>query len=338
MQRLSNMFRSLLTTTTDERTVSLDTEDIKALPQASYSVNGFYGFKRIGFLELLWMKFWTDASSLCFCHSVGIPVVKHESLDPDRMVLIRSTAMSDVHYWESQSVCVKTYKTGSTIHLAAREALLHHALRSVEGVPSLLMVCGKPPALLLSQFSSFTYYDLLRSPTGDLMFFRVMLQICNILRQIHERDYVYNNLRPENISIEVQSDSTTTVRLLELNNVTKITCRLSKTFQRNVGCIISNDFRDTEWCAPELKGNDNHGTVKSDAFSVATLLNRTFQVLEQQPRHIHTMQMGLDDDAGCRPLVSKYVRLLRMEIEYRGRVERGLPQQSFKGKSQKKSK
>lgn len=108
-----------------------------------------------------------------------------------------------------------------------REAQYLHALRDVSGLPRVLGISENPLALLMTRHGRYTLFDVARGRTEGLVVsvaqvFQGLYQLADILQDIHLHGLVHNDIKPDNVMIEVDEEDQVKVTLLDLGLMTAV--------------------------------------------------------------------------------------------------------------------
>ena len=102
-----------------------------------------------------------------------------------------------------------------------------HALRDVSGVPRVLGISESPLALLMTRHGRYTLFDVAKGRTEGLeisvgQVFQGLALLVDILRDIHAYALVHNDVKPDNVIIEVDEDGLVKVTLLDFGFMTAV--------------------------------------------------------------------------------------------------------------------
>lgn len=86
---------------------------------------------------------------------------------------------------------------------ACTEAANLVALTELSGVPRALAVSHHPPGLIMTLHSNKTLHQLLLETIPDPTLLEIMKILLMIVRKIHARGYVHNNIKASHVSVDI---------------------------------------------------------------------------------------------------------------------------------------
>ncbi|XP_069949718.1 uncharacterized protein [Cherax quadricarinatus] len=222
-------------------------------------------------------------------------------------------------------LCVKKFKKYRlALEQACDEAHKLLQVKSVTGVPHLVGICVRPPAIIMTQHGSVTLYDYLSdilSYPGDLSILRVLRRLCVILDDIHQLDLTHNDVKQDNVSVEVKSDDVV-VTLLDFGFLTPaghVHDHVLNKFnpKGNLKLRAENEELRRQkypWYAPELF-LDNIASRASDTYSLIRLVKLCLRIMRVPPPGItRWIIKGMDLNPVVRPTLSRFGHYLSEEI------------------------
>ena len=120
-----------------------------------------------------------------------------------------------------QPLCVKTILDEDLMEDTLQEAQHMFALRDVSGIPRILGISESPLALLMTRHGRYTLKDVALGRAEGLevstvQVFQGLALLMDILQDIHSHGLVHNDIKPDNVIIELDEDGQVKVTLLDL--------------------------------------------------------------------------------------------------------------------------
>ena len=99
-----------------------------------------------------------------------------------------------------------------------------HELRHVEGVPKLMGLCPKPPALLITYHGNRTLADWLKVKAPAKLVLHILYSLVGVLERLHAAGFSHNDVKSDNVMASLQANGSVTVTLIDLGGG----CRLGQ--------------------------------------------------------------------------------------------------------------
>lgn len=270
-----------------ERSLGADIQGIQAFPvhPANYwqiryilyfYIMNFFGWKQDESLELAsWRK---------KVRALGMPLV------PDGMLAGTSYGASLLGSG-SHGVChrITVYRDSRCVtavtkvmhedrfgHGILREATMYQHLQGIKGVPSLLGVSIRPPALVLTYHGPHTLLEVLRQAqprATTLQLLQAMEQVVATLRNIHSLKLVHNDIKVNNILLTFLEEGGVEATVIDLGSMTRAGC--SPYHGMNLKCA------QFPFLAPELV-QGGPASPASDVYSLGRVLQMVGHVAGSQ--------------------------------------------------------
>lgn len=214
-----------------------------------------------------------------------------------------------VSYYEFP-ICVKVYRKFLKADRAIDEYLKLRQFESVDGVVHAVAVCMRPPALVMTRHgrSLDQFFGSHPYPSDDTIM-TVLIKTINVIMNLHAHGFAHNDIKLDNVAIEIKPQKGVVVTLLDMELAGKIGDKLPRAF-RQFHCH-SQHYKNLKldefyWIAPELFNAGSTMTTEADVFSVSNLLLDAFEYMDRLPATIiKRLFSGLESDPRLRPSLSK---------------------------------
>lgn len=258
--------------------------------------------------------------------NMGIDIIGHEVLEY-RGDLIGCGRYSYVYgvlrTWPGHRVnvplCVKciTNKKPSAIFQTSIEVLNIAELTSVPGVPRVLAVClTLPPLFVMTRHSRTTLDVMLRNCiVSDSFLLEVCHQLCVTLDIIHRRKKVHNDVKGNNICVDVKAGNHPKVTLIDYGLMTRVGERLfiTPTCERDRRKAEMEHSIKYPWYDLDLYLG-GPALPETDIYSVAVLLRQIMRVMDAPSAALQAcVRDGLGNQRQ-RPPLTQFKEVLRASI------------------------
>lgn len=258
--------------------------------------------------------------------NMGIDIIDHEVLEY-RGELIGFGRYSIVYgverTWPGHRVnvplCVKciTNKKPSAIFQTCLEVLNIAELSGVSGVPRVLAVCLMLPPLIVMTRHSRTTLDVFLQEcfVSDFFFLEVCHQLCVTLDLIHRRRKVHNDVKGNNICVDVRAGNHPKVTLIDYGLMTREGERLFETptcegdrMKAQIEHRMKYPWYDLELY---LGGP---ASPETDIYSVAVLLRQVMRAMYEPSAALQACVRDGLGKQGQRPPLTRFKNVLRASI------------------------
>lgn len=190
-------------------------------------------------------------------------------------------------------------------------------LSGIPGVPRVIAVClSIPPLIVMTRHSKVTLDVLMyKFSLPDVFLLEVCYQLCLTLDLIHRRKRIHNDVKGNNICVDVKVGNHPKVTLIDYGLMTKEGERLftAPTDKTMLAKAIADHARKYPWYDLELYLG-GPASPQTDIFSVAVLLQQVMRVMQNPPAALQAcVNEGLGR-ADKRPSLAHFKGVLRASI------------------------
>lgn len=272
--------------------------------------------------EILYnLRFYTDKFK-----SNGIAIIDHEVLDYTGEVLgygrysqVYAVRRAWPGHHKNVPLCVKliTNKKPSAIILTCIEVLNVVHLLGIPGVPRVVAVCLTPPPLIvMTQHSRTTLNVLLQKcSVSDLFLLEACHQLCVTLDHIHRRKRIHNDVKGNNICVDVRAGNHPKVTLIDYGLMTRegeILFDAPISEMDRMKKVVEHR-RQYPWYDLDLYMG-GPASPQTDIYSVAVLLRQVLRVMCEPPAALQAcVREGLGKPSQ-RPPLTRFKAVLQAYI------------------------
>lgn len=216
-------------------------------------------------------------------------------------------------------LCVKyinNNRSTSVFHTCI-EVMNVASLSGVPGVPRVVAVCLKaPPLIVMTRHSRFTLDVLLNKyALSDLFLLEVCCQLCITLDLIHRRKKIHNDVKGNNICVDVRATNHPKVTLIDYGLMTREGERLFQTpiTEMEMMKARTEHARRYPWYDLDLYLG-GPASPQTDIYSLAVLLRRVMKVMHEPPSALLACVKDGHGKRDTRPPLSHFKAVLQTSI------------------------
>lgn len=259
--------------------------------------------------------------------TLGIDIIGHGVLQYTS-VIIGSGRYSRVYAirqnWPGHRVkvplcvkCIFNNKKPTAILQTCIEVMNVATLSGVPGVPRVLATCLKsPPLIVMTRHSRITLDVLIHNYTpSDLFLLEVCYQLCLTLDLIHRRKRIHNDVKGNNICVDVKVGNHPKVTLIDYGLMTKEGERLfvAPAGEKERTKAALDHAKQYPWYDLELYLG-GPASPQTDIYSVAVLLRHVIRAMHNPPAALLAcVNEGLGK-TGKRPPLTHFKAVLQTSI------------------------
>lgn len=213
------------------------------------------------------------------CDDLGIPLRKLGPLLRSGLRRLGEGTYATVFAVERDglpTLCVKRFRNRGGFHYQEAENLL--LLGSVPGLPRLVALCPEPPAVLMTYHGECDLFSYFVAAFDLDEYLHILFQLCNILNNLHEAGFAHNDLKGNNVMLDV-IEGLCAVTLIDLGTVSAhAVCPYRCNAGRSRAELEGERAAKYEHLAPEVfrGGPASPSSVYSSGVLMA-MATRTFQ-------------------------------------------------------------
>lgn len=258
--------------------------------------------------------------------SMGIAIIDHEVMQyrGDILGFGRYSQVYDIKrswpkYLVNVPLCVKciTNKRPSAMMQTCFEVLNVAELLGIPGVPRVVAVCLSPPPLIvMTRHSRKTLNVLLQEClVSDVFLLEACHQLCVTLDLIHRRKRIHNDVKGNNICVDVKPNNLPKVTLIDYGLMT-----------REGEILFDAPISESDRIKKEAEHRRQYpwydldlymggpASPQTDIYSVAMLVRQVLRVMFEPPAALHAcVREGLGK-ASQRPPLTRFKAVLRASI------------------------
>ena len=258
--------------------------------------------------------------------NLGVEIIDHGVLQYTSQVIGRggsSRVYAVEKDWPGHRVkvplCVKyiNRKKPTAILQACIEVMNIATLSGVPGVPRVLAVCLEaPPLIVMTRHSSTTLDVLLYTYVpSDLFLLKVCYQLCHILDLIHCRKRIHNDVKGNNICVDVKIMNHPKITLIDYGLMTREGERLfdKPADERQKRKLVADHAQKYPWYDLGLYLG-GPASPQTDIYSVAVLLRQVLKAMDVSPATLRACVHDGLGKTGNRPPLSHFKAILQESI------------------------
>lgn len=243
-------------------------------------------------------------------------------------------------YLSEEPLCMKMIRVKADQHNNLLESTLAEAahlaaLNDVSGVPRVVAVSLDPPGIIMTHHGTQTLGELIRNAPethpDDSLLWDVMKQLIWTVHQIHERGLHHNDLKADNVTVEISTQKEVSVFILDCGLMSKKGEPgpiFSKLYDK--GNFFSN-YKTHEklrkksygWCAPELY-HEGKSTPASDVHALCTVCLEIIKKFNRPDECIdefrNLLTLGIHESPESRPKLRDIAKSLIAHVQRRNKI------------------
>uniref|UniRef100_A0A0P4WIA8 Protein kinase domain-containing protein n=1 Tax=Scylla olivacea TaxID=85551 RepID=A0A0P4WIA8_SCYOL len=216
-------------------------------------------------------------------------------------------------------LCVKCINNNrpTSVFQTCIEVMNMATLCGVPGVPRVVAVCLKaPPLIVMTRHSRFTLDVLLHKyDLSDLFLLEVCYQLCLTLDLIHRRKRIHNDLKGNNICVDVRATNHPKVTLIDYGLMTREGEKLFLTpaTERERMIATAEHARRYPWYDLDLYLG-GPASPQTDIYSLAVLLRQVMRVMHDSPFALLACVKEGHGKRSKRPPLTRFKAVLQTSI------------------------